>query len=113
MIYTSMNNERIKNIKKLKEKKYRDKTGLFLIEGDHLIKEAYTSKILKDEESFIEDFENDIDDEYNVYFKSESLTSSVYYTNDAIAGDTSICFESDGAYSSSIFEAYLFKITSS
>lgn len=48
MIYTSMNNERIKNIKKLKEKKYRDKTGLFLIEGDHLIKEAYTSKILKE-----------------------------------------------------------------
>ena len=48
MIYTSMNNERIKNIKKLKEKKYRDKPGLFLIEGDHLIKEAHTSKILKE-----------------------------------------------------------------
>ena len=67
-------------------------------------KNINASKRLKDEESFIEDFENDIDDEYNVYFKSESLTSSVYYTNDAIAGDTSICFESDGAYSSSIFE---------
>lgn len=37
----SINNETIKEIRKLKDKKYRDETGLFLVEGDHLVKEAY------------------------------------------------------------------------
>ena len=36
----SMQNEHLKYLMKLKEKKYRDQEGLFLIEGDHLIKEA-------------------------------------------------------------------------
>ena len=40
MIYTSINNPIIKEIKKLQTKKYRDQQGLFLIEGEHLIKEA-------------------------------------------------------------------------
>ena len=33
MIITSVNNDRIKNICRLKEKKYRDITNTFLIEG--------------------------------------------------------------------------------
>lgn len=37
---TSLQNETIKEIMKLKQKKYRDETGLFLIEGYHLIEEA-------------------------------------------------------------------------
>lgn len=37
---TSMQNETIKNIMKLKQKKYRDEHGLFLIEGYHLVEEA-------------------------------------------------------------------------
>ena len=41
MIITSINNEKIKEIKKLNDKKYRDLTDLFLVEGEHLIKEAY------------------------------------------------------------------------
>lgn len=48
MIYTSLNNEKIKKIRKLKEKKYRDQTNLFLIEGEHLIKEAYSSNALEE-----------------------------------------------------------------
>ena len=41
MIITSVNNDRIKNLVRLKEKKYRDKMGLFFIEGLDIISEAY------------------------------------------------------------------------
>ena len=43
----SINNEQIKEIRKLKDKKYRDETNLFLVEGDHLVKEAYKAGYLK------------------------------------------------------------------
>ncbi len=36
----SLNNSKVKNWAKLKEKKYRDETNLFLIEGDHLLNNA-------------------------------------------------------------------------
>lgn len=48
MVYTSTENEKIKEIKKLNQKKYRDKTGLFLVEGEHLVLEAYKSGCLKE-----------------------------------------------------------------
>lgn len=47
MIYTSIENERIKNIKKLQIKKYRDQENLFIIEGEHLVKEAYNLSMLE------------------------------------------------------------------
>ncbi len=37
---TSLHNESIKELMKLKQKKYRDETGLFLVEGYHLVEEA-------------------------------------------------------------------------
>jgi TrmH family RNA methyltransferase len=40
---TSSSNEKIKDLKKLESRKYRDKEGLFLVEGEHLISEAYKS----------------------------------------------------------------------
>ena len=40
MIITSKDNETIKKIRKLKDKKYRDVTGKYIIEGVKLIKEA-------------------------------------------------------------------------
>lgn len=43
----SINNEQIKEIRKLKEKKYRDESNLFLVEGDHLVKEAYKAGCLQ------------------------------------------------------------------
>lgn len=42
---TSAQNSKIKNANKLKKKRERDKTGLALIEGIHLIEEAYQSQI--------------------------------------------------------------------
>ena len=46
MIYTSIDNEKIKEIAKLKDRKFRKGSGLFLIEGEHLIKEAYKNGYL-------------------------------------------------------------------
>ena len=42
----SLSNTKVKNWNKLKEKKYRDEAGLFLIEGDHLIKEALKKQMV-------------------------------------------------------------------
>lgn len=47
MLYTSKENQKIKEIKKLLTKKYRDETGLFLVEGAHLVEEALKSGLLK------------------------------------------------------------------
>lgn len=46
MLYTSIDNKKIKDIKKLNTKKYRDKEGLFLVEGEHLVLEAYKTGCL-------------------------------------------------------------------
>ena len=49
MIITSKDNDQIKEIKKLKEKKFRKETSLFLVEGVKLVKEAieYNANITK------------------------------------------------------------------
>lgn len=47
MIYTSIDNDKIKKIKKLQSKKYRDEENLFIIEGEHLVREAYKKGALK------------------------------------------------------------------
>ena len=43
---TSLNNDTIKHFLKLKHKKYRDLYNEYLIEGEHLIKEAYKNNII-------------------------------------------------------------------
>ena len=48
MLYTSTDNKKIKYLKKLYTKKYRDKYNEFIIEGEHLVQEAYKKKILKE-----------------------------------------------------------------
>ena len=53
MLYSSIDNKKIKQLKKLHLKKYRDKEKMFLVEGEHLIKEAYKSGYLK--ELFLEE----------------------------------------------------------
>ena len=45
-IIKSLQNEQIKNFAKLKEKKYRDESGLFLVEGDHLVRRAIEANCL-------------------------------------------------------------------
>ena len=65
MLYTSLENKKIKNIKKLYTKKYRDEYNEFLIEGEHLILEAYKNGILK--ELILEEgtnFELDVETSY-------------------------------------------------
>lgn len=47
MLYSSIDNKKIKDIKKLTQKKYRDDQNLFLVEGEHLVMEAYKSGYLK------------------------------------------------------------------
>lgn len=48
MLYSSIDNKKIKDIKKLNNKKYRKETGLFIIESEHLIEEAYKNGYLKE-----------------------------------------------------------------
>ena len=52
MLITSLDNDKIKKLIKLKEKKYRDQYNEFIVEGEHLVIEAYRSNLL--EEDFIE-----------------------------------------------------------
>ena len=44
----SLSNEKIKEYTKLNQKKYRDETGMFLIEGTHLVEEAFKNNIVVD-----------------------------------------------------------------
>ena len=65
MLYTSIDNKKIKNIRKLYNKKYRDEFNEFLIEGEHLVQEAYKKGILK--ELILEegtDFKLDVETNY-------------------------------------------------
>ncbi len=48
MLITSLENEKIKKCMKLKEKKYRDLYQEFLVEGEHLVIEAYRSGLLEE-----------------------------------------------------------------
>lgn len=48
MVITSINNEHVKDIMKLKSKKYRNEKGLFLVETKHLAIEAYKAGLIKE-----------------------------------------------------------------
>ena len=41
MLYTSISNQKIKDIKKLHNKKYRDSSNMFILETSNLVMEAY------------------------------------------------------------------------
>lgn len=47
MLISSIDNSKIKDFKKLQSKKYRDKKGLFFVEGEHLVLEAYKTGCLE------------------------------------------------------------------
>lgn len=59
-VITSLDNKRIKNLAKLLNKKYRDETGMFLVEGEHLVIEAKRAGSLM-EVIKCEDYEMDFD----------------------------------------------------
>lgn len=46
MLYSSLQNPKIKEVCKLKQKKYRDESGLFLVEGETALIEAFRKKAL-------------------------------------------------------------------
>lgn len=48
MLITSTDNKKIKDLVKLKQKKYRDQESKFLIETENLIKEAYIADVLEE-----------------------------------------------------------------
>lgn len=48
MLITSIDNDKIRRIMKYKEKKYRDIDGMFLVEGEHLVIEAYKAGLLEE-----------------------------------------------------------------
>ena len=48
MVYTSIENKKVKELKKLNTKKYRDDSDFFLVEGEHLVLEAYKCGYLKE-----------------------------------------------------------------
>ena len=46
MVITSLENDKVKDLVKLQKKKYRDLNGTYLVEGYHLVEEAYKAGIL-------------------------------------------------------------------
>lgn len=48
MLYSSVDNDKIKNIKKLYTKKYRDLESKFIVEGEHLVIEAHKKGLLEE-----------------------------------------------------------------
>ena len=94
MIITSLENNKVKDLIKLNMKKYRDLTSTFLVEGEHLVQEAYKSGLL--EEIIIEDgFEIDIDCEklvvnHEIISKISNLDNPPYVIGLCKKKDTSI-----------------------
>ena len=70
MLYSSIDNKKIKELKKLHLKKYRDRDNMFLVEGEHLVFEAYNSGYLK--ELLVEEG-NDYDIDVPVSFLSSNV----------------------------------------
>lgn len=48
MLITSLENDRIKNYVKLQDRKYRKKTKMFIVEGMHLVLEAYKKGVIEE-----------------------------------------------------------------
>lgn len=71
MLITSLENDKIKKYLKLKEKKYRDIYGMFLVEGEHLVIEAYRTGLL--EEILLEQDEVTMLDKEITYVTKEIL----------------------------------------
>ena len=72
MLITSLENDKIKKLIKLKEKKYRDQYNEFIVEGEHLVIEAYRSGLL--EEILIDQDEVTVLDAPITYVTKEILT---------------------------------------
>lgn len=73
MELTSINNDKVKFWQKLKQKKYRDLEKLFLIEDEHLIKEALNKKIIKE----IISIDKSLQFDFPTYYVTEKIMSTI------------------------------------
>ena len=101
---TSLDNEKVKNVVKMQNKKYRDEVGLFVVEGEHLLKEVYSEGLIK-EVFLLEGEELSFDIEYTVVSslvmrkmsELESIPKVLAVckknTNDEIVGDRILLLE--------------------
>jgi len=48
MIIESLENEKIKNLVKLQKRKYRNETNTYIVEGMHLVEEAYKANLIRE-----------------------------------------------------------------
>ena len=81
-IIKSLQNQSIKDIAKLKEKKYRDMTGLFIVEGEHLVKmakEASNLETILVDENQLEKY-LDLIDEDTTIIVNEAIVNKLSYT---------------------------------
>ena len=82
MVISSLKNNYVKEVLKLKEKKYRDMTNTYLIEGEHLVIEAYKNNLIKElilEENIT--FDLDVKTTYVTKEIIKKLSSSVTPSN--------------------------------
>ena len=75
MLITSVNNEKIKELVKLKTKKYRDEFNIFFVEGKDLCDEAYKNGLLR--EVYILEGSNNIYDEIPYYYISKEVMKKI------------------------------------
>lgn len=71
MVVTSLENERVKKWTKLQKKKYREEFGQYIVEGEHLVLEAYKAGVL--EELILEENEELIVDVPFTYVTKEII----------------------------------------
>ena len=90
MVITSVDNEKIKDLKKLNNKKYRDDKNLFLIEGEHLILEAQKSGFLKEIYTTNLNFFSTI----NTYYVTDKVMKSISNLDNP-TNMIGVCFKKD------------------
>ena len=82
-------------LRKLKQKKYRERLGVFLAEGFHTIEQIASNKILQLDELFI-DFEHDNSKQLNTLLSSGFPADRVYATNKSTMKELSDTDHSSG-----------------
>ena len=75
MLITSLNNDKIKELVKLKTKKYRDDNNVFFVEGKDLCDEAYNSGLMR--EIYILDGKDDIYDGIPYYYITNEVMKKI------------------------------------
>lgn len=92
MLITSLENDKIKKCLKLKDKKYRDLYNQFLVEGEHLVIEAYRSGLL--DEIFIKEDEVTMLDVPITYISEEIVKA--FSTLEAPSHIFGLCHKKEG-----------------